>query len=174
MGLAVTRFWCVFCLLSLMDCVRVCPRGLPTDRPMWTDESGLKECTKGNTHPPSPQWSWVGAVIPIQPPPSEIILESHQQIFFPPKLCFRCQSGPWTSASPEGRTKRAGSTLQTSPRTSPLKINRGVTEASVTSVLVSSNRTFHGHKTLKDFVRRRRWTRYLDTRLPEASLPWGR
>uniref|UniRef100_A0A4W6DU58 Tectonin beta-propeller repeat-containing protein 1 n=1 Tax=Lates calcarifer TaxID=8187 RepID=A0A4W6DU58_LATCA len=34
-------------------------KGLPTDRPMWSDESGLKECTKGNTHPPSPQWSWV-------------------------------------------------------------------------------------------------------------------
>ena len=29
---------------------------------MWSDESGLKECTKGNTHPPSPQWSWVGGV----------------------------------------------------------------------------------------------------------------
>lgn len=36
------------------------PRGLPTDRPMWSDESGLKECTKGDTQPPSPQWSWVG------------------------------------------------------------------------------------------------------------------
>uniref|UniRef100_A0A1A8FUI5 Tectonin beta-propeller repeat-containing protein 1 n=1 Tax=Nothobranchius korthausae TaxID=1143690 RepID=A0A1A8FUI5_9TELE len=34
-------------------------KGLPTDRPMWSDESGLKECTKSNTHPPSPQWSWV-------------------------------------------------------------------------------------------------------------------
>lgn len=29
---------------------------------MWSDESGLKECTKGNTHPPSPQWSWVGGI----------------------------------------------------------------------------------------------------------------
>lgn len=27
---------------------------------MWSDESGLKECTKGSTQPPSPQWSWVG------------------------------------------------------------------------------------------------------------------
>lgn len=50
---------------------------------MWSDESGLKECTKGNTHPPSPQWSWVGTPIPIQPAPSQMILESHQQIFDP-------------------------------------------------------------------------------------------
>lgn len=49
--------------VSLMVCVWVRPRGLPTDRPMWSDESGLKECTKGNTHPPSSQWSWVGGVI---------------------------------------------------------------------------------------------------------------
>uniref|UniRef100_A0A7N5ZTR7 Tectonin beta-propeller repeat-containing protein 1 n=1 Tax=Anabas testudineus TaxID=64144 RepID=A0A7N5ZTR7_ANATE len=63
-------------------------KGLPTDRPMWSDESGLKECTKGNTHPPSPQWSWVDEC----------------------NLCLFC-------------------------------------------------RTFHGHKTMKDFVRRRRWTR---------------
>uniref|UniRef100_A0A672G688 Tectonin beta-propeller repeat-containing protein 1 n=1 Tax=Salarias fasciatus TaxID=181472 RepID=A0A672G688_SALFA len=34
-------------------------KGLPTDRPMWSDESGLRECTKGDTHPPSPLWSWV-------------------------------------------------------------------------------------------------------------------
>uniref|UniRef100_A0A8C5BK61 Tectonin beta-propeller repeat containing 1 n=1 Tax=Gadus morhua TaxID=8049 RepID=A0A8C5BK61_GADMO len=34
-------------------------RGLPTDRPMWSDESGLKEGTKASTPPPSPQWSWV-------------------------------------------------------------------------------------------------------------------
>ncbi|XP_051488260.1 tectonin beta-propeller repeat-containing protein 1 isoform X3 [Apus apus] len=34
-------------------------RGLPTDRYMWSDASGLQECTKINTKPPSPQWSWV-------------------------------------------------------------------------------------------------------------------
>ncbi|KAG7247711.1 hypothetical protein CRUP_020365, partial [Coryphaenoides rupestris] len=33
-------------------------RGLPTDRPMWSDESGLKEHTKTSTPTPSPQWSW--------------------------------------------------------------------------------------------------------------------
>lgn len=47
------------CLFVLIVCVPAA-RGLPTDRPMWSDESGLKECTKGSTHPPSPQWSWVG------------------------------------------------------------------------------------------------------------------
>lgn len=34
---------------------------------MWSDESGLKECTKGNTHPPSPQWSWVGGILRLKP-----------------------------------------------------------------------------------------------------------
>lgn len=34
---------------------------------MWSDESGLKECTKGNTPPPSPQWSWVGGLVPAGP-----------------------------------------------------------------------------------------------------------
>uniref|UniRef100_A0A3P8U2J2 Tectonin beta-propeller repeat-containing protein 1 n=1 Tax=Amphiprion percula TaxID=161767 RepID=A0A3P8U2J2_AMPPE len=34
-------------------------RGLPTDRYMWSDASGLHECTKTNTKPPSPQWTWV-------------------------------------------------------------------------------------------------------------------
>lgn len=52
-------FFCSYCVCS-------CCRGLPTDRPMWSDESGLKECTKGSTHPPSPQWSWVG-FIPLSP-----------------------------------------------------------------------------------------------------------
>lgn len=34
-------------------------RGLPTDRYMWSDASGLQECTKAGTKPPSLQWSWV-------------------------------------------------------------------------------------------------------------------
>uniref|UniRef100_A0A8C2JFV8 Tectonin beta-propeller repeat containing 1b n=1 Tax=Cyprinus carpio TaxID=7962 RepID=A0A8C2JFV8_CYPCA len=34
-------------------------KGLPTDRYMWSDASGLRECTKDNTSPPSPQWTWV-------------------------------------------------------------------------------------------------------------------
>ncbi|XP_073931625.1 tectonin beta-propeller repeat-containing protein 1 isoform X2 [Castor canadensis] len=34
-------------------------RGLPTDRYMWSDASGLHECTKATTKPPSLQWTWV-------------------------------------------------------------------------------------------------------------------
>uniref|UniRef100_A0A665W034 Tectonin beta-propeller repeat-containing protein 1 n=1 Tax=Echeneis naucrates TaxID=173247 RepID=A0A665W034_ECHNA len=79
-------------------------KGLPTDRPMWSDESGLKECTKGNTHPPSPQWSWV----------SEWAVDYNV---------------------PGGTDKEAWQYAADFPV------------------------TFHGHKTMKDFVRRRRWTR---------------
>uniref|UniRef100_A0A3B4TWI6 Tectonin beta-propeller repeat-containing protein 1 n=1 Tax=Seriola dumerili TaxID=41447 RepID=A0A3B4TWI6_SERDU len=79
-------------------------KGLPTDRPMWSDESGLKECTKGNTHPPSPQWSWV----------SEWAVDHNV---------------------PGGTDKEGWQYAADFPV------------------------TFHGHKTMKDFVRRRRWTR---------------
>ncbi|XP_068575081.1 tectonin beta-propeller repeat-containing protein 1 isoform X3 [Cebidichthys violaceus] len=79
-------------------------KGLPTDRPMWSDESGLKECTKGNTHPPSPQWSWV----------SEWAVDY---------------------GVPGGADKEGWQYAADFPT------------------------TFHGHKTMKDFVRRRRWTR---------------
>ncbi|XP_037363027.1 tectonin beta-propeller repeat-containing protein 1 isoform X2 [Talpa occidentalis] len=34
-------------------------RGLPTDRYMWSDASGLQECTKASTKPPSLQWAWI-------------------------------------------------------------------------------------------------------------------
>nr|KAF6482336.1 tectonin beta-propeller repeat containing 1 [Molossus molossus] len=34
-------------------------RGLPTDRHMWSDATGLQECTKAGTKPPSLQWAWV-------------------------------------------------------------------------------------------------------------------
>ncbi|XP_074201782.1 tectonin beta-propeller repeat-containing protein 1 isoform X1 [Camelus bactrianus] len=34
-------------------------RGLPTDRYMWSDATGLQECTKTSTKPPSLQWTWV-------------------------------------------------------------------------------------------------------------------
>uniref|UniRef100_A0A8C3ARJ0 Tectonin beta-propeller repeat-containing protein 1 n=1 Tax=Cyclopterus lumpus TaxID=8103 RepID=A0A8C3ARJ0_CYCLU len=79
-------------------------KGLPTDRPMWSDESGLKECSKGNTHPPSPQWSWV----------SEWAVDANV---------------------PGGTDKEGWQYAADFPT------------------------TFHGHKTMKDFVRRRRWTR---------------
>ncbi|XP_033944590.1 tectonin beta-propeller repeat-containing protein 1 isoform X3 [Pseudochaenichthys georgianus] len=79
-------------------------KGLPTDRAMWSDESGLNECTKGNTNPPTPQWSWV----------SEWTVDYNV---------------------PGGTDKEGWQYAADFPV------------------------TFHGHKTMKDFVRRRRWTR---------------
>ncbi|KAM9780644.1 tectonin beta-propeller repeat-containing protein 1 [Neosynchiropus ocellatus] len=79
-------------------------KGLPTDRPMWSDESGLRECTKGSTHPPSPQWSWI----------SEWAVDH---------------------GVPGGTDKEGWQYAADFPV------------------------TFHGHKTMKDFVRRRRWAR---------------
>lgn len=34
-------------------------RGLPTDRPSWSDKSGLVECLKEWVTPPSSQWHWI-------------------------------------------------------------------------------------------------------------------
>lgn len=49
----------------------VSTRGLPTDRYMWSDASGLHECTKANTKPPSPHWTWVsGPLHPLQTEPT--------------------------------------------------------------------------------------------------------
>ncbi|XP_029913953.1 tectonin beta-propeller repeat-containing protein 1 isoform X2 [Myripristis murdjan] len=93
-------------------------KGLPTDRPMWSDESGLKECTKGNTHPPSPQWSWV----------TEWAVDYNV---------------------PGGTDKEGWQYAADFPV------------------------TFHGHKTMKDFVRRRRWTRKckITPRAPWLQVP---
>ncbi|XP_029311821.1 LOW QUALITY PROTEIN: tectonin beta-propeller repeat-containing protein 1 [Cottoperca gobio] len=79
-------------------------RGLPTDRYMWSDASGLHECTKTNMKPPSPQWTWVA---------------------------------DWTvDYSVSGGTDREG-----------------------WQYAADFPASYHGHKTLKDFVRRRRWAR---------------
>ncbi|XP_035211237.1 tectonin beta-propeller repeat-containing protein 1-like isoform X2 [Stegodyphus dumicola] len=34
-------------------------KGLPTDRYMWSDQTGRVECTKDNTHLPSGHWQWI-------------------------------------------------------------------------------------------------------------------
>ncbi|KAM8844684.1 tectonin beta-propeller repeat-containing protein 1 isoform 1-T2 [Spinachia spinachia] len=91
-------------------------KGLPTDRPMWSDEAGLQECTKGNTHPPSPQWSWV----------SQWAVDSNV---------------------PGGTDQEGWQYAADFPT------------------------TFHGHKAMKDFVRRRRWTRRCTITL---RGPWQR
>uniref|UniRef100_A0A8C8C2E6 Tectonin beta-propeller repeat-containing protein 1 n=1 Tax=Oncorhynchus tshawytscha TaxID=74940 RepID=A0A8C8C2E6_ONCTS len=80
-------------------------RGLPTDRYMWSDATGLQECTKANAKPPSPHWTWVA---------------------------------DWTiDYGISGGTDREG-----------------------WQYAADFPRSYHGHKTLKDFVRRRRWARY--------------
>ncbi|XP_066496875.1 tectonin beta-propeller repeat-containing protein 1 [Tiliqua scincoides] len=79
-------------------------RGLPTDRYMWSDASGLQECTKTHTKPPSPQWSWV--------------------------------SDWYIDFSVSGGTDREG-----------------------WQYAADFPASYHGNKTMKDFVRRRRWAR---------------
>lgn len=137
-------------------------RGLPTDRPMWSDESGLKECIKGSTYPPSPQWSWVGRIRGIGS--SEIF------IFF----LTHWHSLPWTFVS----GVRVGRGLQRPRRNGQrrlavccrlshvrklflfvfIRVSRKKSFPFIDSSVFY--RTFHGHKTMKDFVRRRRWTRW--------------
>ncbi|KAK2915914.1 hypothetical protein Q8A67_000288 [Cirrhinus molitorella] len=89
-------------------------KGLPTDRYMWSDASGLRECTKDNTSPPSPQWTWVS---------------------------------DWAvDYSVPGGTDKEG-----------------------WQYAADFHVTFHGYKTMKDFVRRRRWARKCEISL---TGPW--
>ncbi|KAK1793893.1 hypothetical protein P4O66_010796, partial [Electrophorus voltai] len=93
-------------------------RGLPTDRYMWSDLSGLQECTKTNTKPPSPHWAWMS---------------------------------DWAvDYSVAGGTDKEG-----------------------WQYAADFPASFHGHKTLKDFVRRRRWARKckLTTTGPWQEVP---
>ncbi|CAH2307112.1 tectonin beta-propeller repeat-containing 1 [Pelobates cultripes] len=78
--------------------------GLLTDRYMWSDATGLQECTKVGTKPPSPQWSWV----------SDWYID------------FNIANG----------TDREG-----------------------WQYAADFPASYHGYKTMKDFVRRRRWAR---------------
>ncbi|XP_062386930.1 tectonin beta-propeller repeat-containing protein 1 [Sardina pilchardus] len=89
-------------------------KGLPMDRHMWSDASGLKECTKAGTKPPSPQWTWVT---------------------------------DWAIdySTPEGTDKEGWQYA-----------------ADFTSA-------YTGNKTLKDFVRRKRWVRKCRLQL---TGPW--
>uniref|UniRef100_A0A8C4HT65 Tectonin beta-propeller repeat-containing protein 1 n=1 Tax=Dicentrarchus labrax TaxID=13489 RepID=A0A8C4HT65_DICLA len=93
-------------------------RGLPTDRYMWSDASGLHECTKTNMKPPSPHWTWVS---------------------------------DWTiDYSVSGGTDKEG-----------------------WQYAADFPASYHGHKTMKDFVRRRRWARKckLTTTGPWQEVP---
>ncbi|KAM4525259.1 tectonin beta-propeller repeat-containing protein 1 isoform 2-T2 [Odontesthes bonariensis] len=93
-------------------------RGLPTDRYMWSDASGLHECTRTNTKPPSPQWTWVS---------------------------------DWAvDYSVSGGTDREG-----------------------WQYAADFPASYHSYKTMKDFVRRRRWARKckLTTTGPWQEIP---
>ncbi|XP_044034738.1 tectonin beta-propeller repeat-containing protein 1 isoform X2 [Siniperca chuatsi] len=93
-------------------------RGLPTDRYMWSDASGLHECTKTNMKPASPQWTWVS---------------------------------DWAiDYSVSGGTDREG-----------------------WQYAADFPASYHGYKTMKDFVRRRRWARKckLTTTGPWQEIP---
>ncbi|XP_077958697.1 tectonin beta-propeller repeat-containing protein 1 isoform X2 [Gasterosteus aculeatus] len=93
-------------------------RGLPTDRYMWSDASGLHECTKTNMKPPSAQWTWVS---------------------------------DWAiDYGVSGGTDRDG-----------------------WQYAADFPASYHGYKTLKDFVRRRRWSRKskLTTTGPWQEIP---
>uniref|UniRef100_A0A8C5E3T3 Tectonin beta-propeller repeat-containing protein 1 n=1 Tax=Gouania willdenowi TaxID=441366 RepID=A0A8C5E3T3_GOUWI len=93
-------------------------RGLPTDRYMWSDASGLHERTKTNTKPPSPQWTWVS---------------------------------DWTvDYSASGGTDKEG-----------------------WQYAADFPASYHSCKTMKDFVRRRRWARKckLATTGPWQEIP---
>ncbi|XP_061120681.1 tectonin beta-propeller repeat-containing protein 1 isoform X2 [Syngnathus typhle] len=93
-------------------------RGLPTDRYMWSDASGLHERTKTSTKPPSPQWAWV----------SEWAIDY----------------------GVSGGTDREG-----------------------WQYAADFPAWYHGYKTMKDFVRRRRWARKckLTTTGPWQEVP---
>ncbi|XP_038155641.1 tectonin beta-propeller repeat-containing protein 1 [Cyprinodon tularosa] len=93
-------------------------RGLPTDRYMWSDASGLHECTKTGTKPPSPHWTWV----------SDWVIDY----------------------SVSGGTDKEG-----------------------WQYAADFPASYHGSKTMKDFVRRRRWSRKckLTTTGPWQEVP---
>uniref|UniRef100_A0A3Q2GAX2 Tectonin beta-propeller repeat-containing protein 1 n=1 Tax=Cyprinodon variegatus TaxID=28743 RepID=A0A3Q2GAX2_CYPVA len=93
-------------------------RGLPTDRYMWSDASGLHECTKTGTKPPSTHWTWV----------SDWVIDY----------------------SVSGGTDKEG-----------------------WQYAADFPASYHGSKTMKDFVRRRRWSRKckLTTTGPWQEVP---
>ncbi|KAI2658557.1 Tectonin beta-propeller repeat-containing protein 1 [Labeo rohita] len=77
-------------------------RGLPTDRYMWSDASGLKECTKNNTKPPSPNWTWVCAVVYF-PPVSDWTIDYAVQGGTDREGWQKCKlttTGPWQEVPP--------------------------------------------------------------------------
>lgn len=113
--------WCAqsvragYILTPLPSSCICCPRGLPTDRYMWSDVTGLQECTKAGTKPPSLQWTWVSPaslrVCRVLPLGFLLVCGTegrgspiHTESLFPRSL-----TGMWTSVSLEARTRKDGS-----------------------------------------------------------------
>lgn len=102
-------------------------------------------------------------------------------VSLPTCAVFRCLTGPSTTASQEGQTERAGNMQLIFQRRFHLPFLRPTCCAcwlrlcclhsrdlhlflffynSPFSFSISLRRSYHGYKTMKDFVRRRRWARY--------------
>ncbi|XP_044289286.1 tectonin beta-propeller repeat-containing protein 1 isoform X2 [Varanus komodoensis] len=75
-------------------------RGLPTDRYMWSDASGLQERTKANTKPPSPQWSWASDWYIDFSVSGGTDREGWQYAADFPAKCKIVTTGPWLEVPP--------------------------------------------------------------------------
>ncbi|RXM32905.1 Tectonin beta-propeller repeat-containing protein 1 [Acipenser ruthenus] len=75
-------------------------RGLPTDRYMWSDVSGLQECTKASTKPPSPQWTWVSDWCIDYNTSGGTDREGWQYAADFPAKCKITTTGPWLEVPP--------------------------------------------------------------------------
>lgn len=76
---------------------------------MWSDATGLQECTKASTKPPSLQWTWVSSRLWV----GQGLNWGSAQLTHPSR---RFPTGPWTSAFLGALTRRGGSTPVTSLR----------------------------------------------------------
>lgn len=81
----------------------------------------------------------------------------------------RCQTGPSTMVYLEEQTERAGSMQLIFQRmfanihyiaSVQCNVISKLAQAVFVNNIICFVRSYHGHKTLKDFVRRRRWARY--------------
>uniref|UniRef100_A0A8C9JIU2 Tectonin beta-propeller repeat containing 1 n=1 Tax=Panthera tigris altaica TaxID=74533 RepID=A0A8C9JIU2_PANTA len=79
-------------------------KGLPTDRYMWSDASGLQERTKASTEPPSLQWSWVSSGPGPGPGPGSYHGYKTMKDFVRRRCwarkCKLVTSGPWLEVAP--------------------------------------------------------------------------
>ncbi len=121
------ELFCLFNVPAVNALSAVVLRGLPTDRYMWSDASGLRECTKDNTSPPSPQWTWVqqhtmSKRLHYWAACSIYSALYHLELYRLVIVCIdwhlhlthRFLIGLLTTVSQEGQIKRAGSMLQIS------------------------------------------------------------